>query len=757
MADRVTPGRPATAPRRGPVAACLLLAAAAAGIATVSARQFAVDSLWSGRSPRSREYQGIRELSGRVDVATFISQPNPRDLQGICDEKRGAESMARDTQQRLLRDLEAAPEGSRNDTDYVLTAHSVAQLHAYAGEMREAAGYLRKADEVLRRRSASQTLSAAPGFLESLAGIAELRRGELENCLDHRNPARCLFPIAGAGRHEVTSGSEAAARAFLDVLEQSPDDLEIRWLLNVAMMTLGRYPDGVPSRFRIDPARLASPEDPGRFLEDSSALGLSRVERAGGAVMDDFTGDGRLDIVVSSVNSCEPVRIYVQGPDGRVAEKADPAGLGRQLGGINLVQADYDNDGRLDLYVMRGGWEFFMRDSLLRGNGDGTFEDVTAAAGVLEAPHRTHSAGWADYDLDGRLDLFVGHEETPSTLFRNRGDGTFENATKGAGLAHRGFVKGVSWGDYDRDGYPDLFLSNFDEPNRLFRNRGDGTFVDVTRDLGVVEPFMSFPAWFFDYDNDGWEDLFVASFVPSVVETVRHYVGEPPRAETSRLYRNAGGGRFDDVTAQAGLGRSLMAMGANFGDIDNDGWLDMYIGTGAPSFAAVVPNVLFRNNGGTGFADVSASTGTGHLQKGHGVAFGDIDLDGDQDLFANMGGFVPADAYANVLFRNPGHGRHWLAIALQGVRTNRAAIGARVTATVTEKGKTRRIHRTVGSGGSFGANPLAVHVGVGAATVVDRLEVYWPVSRTTQVFTEVPVDRTVRIVELATAFATAEP
>ena len=728
----------------------LLLAVATAAVASMSARQFSSDSLWSGRSRRASQYQGIRELSGRVDVARFISQPNPLDLQGICDDKRTAEREAMATQQKVLAGLERQESG--DPADVILTLHSVAQLHAYSGEMAESVALLRRADAVLASQRGDRPLRAGPGFLESLVGIAELRRGELENCVAHRNAARCVFPIEGEGRHAQTSGSQNAVRAFLGVLDKTPADLEIRWLLNVAMMTIGQYPDGVPASYRIDPAAFASPEDPGRFQDVSQEAGLDLVERAGGTVLDDFDGDGRLDVVFSSVNSCDPLRLFLQGPDGRFTEKRDPEGLGRQLGGINLVQADFDNDGRLDLFVMRGGWEFFMRNSLLRGRGDGTFVDVTADAGVLEGPHRTHSASWADYDLDGWLDLLVGHEETTSSLFRNRGDGTFENATRASRLVHRGFVKGVAWGDYDRDGDPDVFLSNFDEPNALFRNNGDGTFDDVTPELGVVEPYMSFPTWFFDFDNDGWEDLFVAAFVPSVVETVRHYLGEAPRADTSRLYRNLGGAGFEDVTAAMGLDRSLMSMGANFGDIDNDGWLDMYIGTGAPSFAAVVPNVLFRNHGGQRFADVSTATGTGHLQKGHGVSFGDVDRDGDQDIVQNVGGFVPADAYAKLLFRNPGHSRHWIGLQLAGTRTNRAAIGARIALTVKSGTGTRRIHRVVSSGGSFGANPLAQHIGLGDARQVERLEIYWPVSRTTQVFEAVGADRVLRVTEGAKAF-----
>ena len=391
---------------------------------------------------------------------------------------------------------------------------------------------------------------------------------------------------------------------------------------------------------------------------------------------------------------------------------------------------------------MRGGWEGPIRNSLLRNNGDGTFTDVTAEAGLLDAPHSTHSAAWADFDNDGYLDLFVGHERTTSRLYRNRGDGTFEDVTRKAGVDVWTFVKGVAWGDYDRDGYPDLYLSNFGEANVLFHNNGDGTFTDVTTHLGVEGPRMSFPTWFFDYDNDGWPDLFVADFVPSIAEMLKTYVGERPSAETLRLYHNVDGQRFEDVTASAGLDRVTLTMGGNYGDIDNDGWLDIYLGTGAPSFAAVSPNLLFRNHDGQRFVDVTTATGTGHLGKGHAVAFGDVDGDGNEDIFVNVGGFVPADAYAKVLFRNPGHQNHWVGLKLTGVRTNRQAIGARVTVVARDRdGHERSISRVVSSGESFGASSFALHVGVGDAAGVPRVEIYWPVSRLTQMLHDLPLDR----------------
>ena len=266
----------------------------------------------------------------------------------------------------------------------------------------------------------------------------------------------------------------------------------------------------------------------------------------------------------------------------------------------------------------------------------------------------THSAAWADYDNDGWVDVFVGHELAPSRLFRNRGDGTFEDVSVKAGVAGNAFTKGVSWGDYDNDGFPDLYASNMFGDNFLYQNNGDGTFKEIAAKLGVQQPFASFPTWWFDYDNDGWLDLFVVAYPNSVEEFVKHYLGQPPAAETLKLYRNDGRGGFTDVSAAMGVARVVPAMGANFGDIDNDGFLDVYLGTGAPSFGSLIPNILLRNDAGRRFDDVTDATGTGHLQKGHGIAFADLDRDGDEDIVLNAGGAVPGDRYDDAVFENPG-------------------------------------------------------------------------------------------------------
>jgi len=193
-------------------------------------------------------------------------------------------------------------------------------------------------------------------------------------------------------------------------------------------------------------------------------------------------------------------------------------------------------------------------------------------------------------------------------------------------------------------------------------------------------------------------------------------------------------------------------MGSNFGDLDGDGFLDFYLGTGYPDYQSLMPNLMFRNRGGEGFADVTTAGGFGHLQKGHAVAFADFDHDGDLDLFEAMGGAYPGDAFADALYANPGFGRRWIAVQLVGTRSNRSAIGARIRVDRTGDDGARTIYRWVGSGGSFGASPLRQTIGLGAARRIDRLEVHWPTSGETQVFADVPLDRFLRVVEGAATY-----
>ncbi len=448
-------------------------------------------------------------------------------------------------------------------------------------------------------------------------------------------------------------------------------------------MTLGEYPDRVPSPYLIPLGPFRSDGGVGRLenVAERVGLGAQGANMSGGIIVDDFTGDGLFDVFYSTRDPARGCALFVNRGDGTFEDRSARAGLESQVGALNCNHADYDNDGDLDVLLLRGGWEMARRPSLLRNDGDGRFTDVTVAAGLCE-PIASQAAAWADFDCDGHVDLYVGGEyqgQSPDPrnrgrLYRNNGDGTFTDVAESAGVRNDRCGKGVAWGDYDDDGRPDLYVSNLGQANRLYHNNGDGTFTDVAEPLGVTEPVDSFSCWFWDYDNDGRLDIYVTGSRATLAEIILSQLGRPTGGERPRLYHNEGG-RFIDVTREAGLDRVWLPMGSNFGDIDNDGFLDFYLGTGSPPYSYLVPNVLMHNVGGRRFEDVTIASGTGHLQKGHGISFADWDRDGDLDLFLESGGAVPGDKAHNALFENPGHGRRWLTLRLVGTRSNRAATG----------------------------------------------------------------------------------
>ena len=612
-----------------------------------------------------------------------------------------------------------------------------------------------------------------PNLLNTRA-LCYLRMGEQENCLLNHNADSCLFPIEGSGVHQLQRGSRGAVGVLLQLLQKFPGDLRARWLLNIAYMTLGEYPAKVPPQWLIDPARFASDYDIKRFPDVAAQVGLDIEALAGGVVAEDFDNDGFIDLMISGWGLNDQLRLFHNNGDGTFTERTEQAWLIGEVGGLNLIQCDYNNDGWIDVLVLRGAWlhtEGHYPMSLLRNNGDGTFTDVTEAAGLLKF-HPAQAAVWLDYNGDGLLDLFVapesgGRDVSPCELFRNNGNGTFTECAAANGVDFVGFFKGVASGDYNNDGRPDLFLSGLDRPKMLLRNDGPAGpdkspsapwhFTDVADDAGVTDPPSSFPCWFWDYDNDGLLDIMVTGYsIQDVGDVAADYLGIPHSGQRAKLYHNRGDGTFDDVSHEAGVDRLLHTMGCNFGDLDNDGWLDFYVGTGNPDFSVLIPNRMFRNDGGKRFQDVTTSGGFGQLQKGHGIAFADFNNDGDQDIFSKVGGAAEADTAHSQLFANPGHGNNWVKLKLEGVKTNRAAIGARVKVVVDNGGSERSIYRTVGSGASFGAETFRQEIGLGQAKTIKRVEIFWPVTGQTEVLTGLEINHFYRIQE-GIAAATAVP
>jgi hypothetical protein len=627
---------------------------------------------------------------------------------------------------------------------------SLAREQLLAGRTREAIALL----EELQRTSGLTIDPEVPQSKQffDLLGIAYLRLGEQENCNLSPNTSVCIL---GELHHTREEGARRAIALYQELLRNFPEDRGSQWLLNIAYMAVGGYPSLVPKEYLIPNLGLQRDSVFPVFYNVAQNVGASVSGLAGGLCVGDFNRDGLLDLFTTAWGLNDPVHFLVADGHGAYIDRTAQTGLKGIVGGPNCRHADYDNDGYEDIFIVRGGWlgdGGAFPNSLLHNRGDGTFEDVTFAAG-LGSMHPTHTAAWADFNLDGYLDLFVGNESGvgmgwsshPSELFLNNRDGTFTNVAHKVGIDLDAFVKGVTWGDINNDGLPDLFVSVFGGPNRLYLNRGGRTigtwrFDEISAAAGVQLPHMSFPTWFWDYDNDGWEDLLVLSYdnrVPLHTAVAREYLGLPPEIpqvgegalEHTHLYRNKHDGTFQDVTEAVGLAdKAIYAMGSNFGDIDNDGWLDFYVGTGNPDLRSIIPNRMFRSVDGRRFEDVTLQGGFGHLQKGHGIAFADLDRDGDEDVFMMIGGAYAGDVSTSVLFENPGWpNRNWITLNLEGRTANRSAIGARVQIVATDSsGSTRTIWRTVGADGSFGSGSLQLHVGLGSAVRIPLVVVTWP-------------------------------
>jgi hypothetical protein len=493
------------------------------------------------------------------------------------------------------------------------------------------------------------------------------------------------------------------------------------------------------------------------------------VETMGsGGLFFDFNNDGWLDIflvdggsvVDRQLNGRARHRLYRNRGNGVFEDVTAASGIAHGDYGIGACAADYDNDGRVDLYVTNAG-----PNVLYHNNGNGTFTDVTRTAHV-GSPLLSTSCTFVDADKDGYVDLFVAnyvdlstekacgdsrvraycrpelYKGLPNILYHNNGNGTFTDVSQGAGiLAATGKGLGVVAGDYDNDGWPDIFVANDLAPNVLYHNKGRGVFEEVGLPAGVAvasdgKARAGMGTDLADYNGDGLLDLIVTNFM----------------LETHNIFRNLGGGLFADATFESGLGAPTLpfvGFGAVFLDYDNDGDLDLAIANGhvldnadhfTPRATYAQRNLLFRNEGGGRFKEVGAASGPGFalVKVSRGLAAGDIDNDGDLDLLVTNNGQT-AD-----LLRNDGGNRNsGLLVRLVGKKSNRDGIGARLR--LVADGKTAV--REVKAGSSYLAqNDLRVHFGVGRASEIDRLEIRWPAGGI-DVIRNPPVNHIITVVE----------
>ncbi len=578
-----------------------------------------------------------------------------------------------------------------------------------------------------------------------LMGNALSRRGNFPEAISYYRQAlkrnltleQRLQSMRETGASYYKQGDYAeAARNFYEALQTRMNSVD-QWLLRVALDRIPGPPPTMPANvlFPVEEPKIDRTDPPLLEFEDiAPELGFQSKNGNGTVAWGDIDGDGKLDVIVSGSGTF--IKVYRNEGD-KFTDVTEKVGLGHVPSGYSLNLVDYDNDGWLDLFISLNGWNGPMPD-LLFHNEHGRFVDVSKKSG-LDDPGSGFVSLWGDLDNDGWLDVVIANgvlkDGSVPQVYRNNRDGTFTNMTKAAWIDEPSLYGtiGAALGDYDKDGRLDIFFNGQDgAPNRLYHNDGNWHFTDVAKKAGVLQPqHNGFVCFFVDYNNDGWPDLLTTSLAPweaTVDGLKKGYAPRNARAvhpDANHLFRNNGNGTFADVTFDAKLYYPMGTMGAGVADVDNDGYVDFYFGTGDPQISRLEPNRFFHNNGDGTFSDLTRYVNFARPgNKGHGVAFVDLFEDGALDIFAQLGGHYPGDHTYNAFYRNlKASQNHWLEVDLRGVKSNRLAVGAQLTV----KAGALLVYREVKGSEGFGAtSPYRQHFGLGKQAKIDSLEIRWP-------------------------------
>lgn len=469
------------------------------------------------------------------------------------------------------------------------------------------------------------------------------------------------------------------------------------------------------------------------FLEVGAQAGIDHHHSGwmygGGVASGDFNNDGYLDMFIPDGKGF-PNLLYINNQNGVFLERAQSAGIADTLEGLGAVCGDLDNDGDLDIYVAN----YFDENRLYLNDGSANFIDVTAAAGVGDLGPST-SVALTDYNNDAYLDIFVLNrsqaiDDYPCRLYRNNTDGTFTDVTAETNTGFAGTSLGVGFFDMDNDGDSDFYVADEFGLDGLYVNNGDGTFKDIAKEVNLpVSDGMGID--FYDYNNDGYLDIYIGNFKPDY------------------LLRNNGDRSFTDVAEEAGIVNDGIGWGVNFFDCDNDGDKDLYVINGEMHFAYKAKrNVFYLNLGNGQFGERAIQFGIADEGDGRGSVCADFNNDGYEDLF-----LVNVSRGKSKLYLNPGGVNNWITLRLEGVMSNRSAVGARV---VVETGDLKQMDE-VRAGSSYASmHSLDLEFGLGQNSVIDKITIYWP-SGILQELSNVEINQILTITESGEITSVSEP
>jgi len=555
--------------------------------------------------------------------------------------------------------------------------------------------------------------------------MSYMRQAEARNCLDRllennetaHHLKMCTLPLTAF--HQQKQYSQEAARLFQVLLDRYDNkNRRYQWLLNFSYMTLDGFPEQVPERYRIKgnfvdvfygdyKNKMMNQYGQLTFKDRAKQFNIDGNDSGRGVIVEDFDKDGYLDLIVAQ--GYGHLKYYKNDRGRDFIDVSKKAGLTGIKGTHVISGADYNNDGWMDIFVSR---PFGVENGdflLLKNNGDETFTDVTVSSGLLPEPEKrkehilSFTSAWGDIDNDGDLDLFVSgwgfynHVARSNPMAFNKSSvlylnnkGTFIDVTDEYGLDSYvdGLnVFGAAFGDYDNDGFIDLFLTSWQPGGYLARNIKGKKFEQA--DI-IPTQAMGFMAAFVDVNHDGLLDLFIGDAGLSDLITDQMIFGigtDEYNQGNSTILLQTKTGNFVNHEDYFSSGMHAGTMGSNFGDINNDGAYDFYLGTGGPEGWHVIPNLMYigkvdDQGRATGYMDnISMLNGFGSVQKGHGIVFFDFDNDGDQDIYSALGGMWPGDAWPNQLFVNESESNNtWVKIRLRGRRSNYYGLGARITA-----------------------------------------------------------------------------